>query len=949
MRIDTSARAFGLGLGLGLILAAASTAASAEPAPASHPKGKPAHAAAAAASAPELTVERTPAWVKPVAWDPASPIGAAPYQFLVAEEQIRVQDGSVERYWHTLRQINDTSALQQGGQIEMDFDPAYQHLVFHKIDIVRGSQRIDKLDPKKFRLLQREPQLERQMIDGRVTASIVLDDLRAGDRVEWSASVVGENPVFAGRFVNTTWDGYGNAPIGVWQLRLLAPASRDIHLRAGDPALTPASSVHDGVRETVFRRGNVPQLQADEHMPPSEFLKMQVEASEFADWKDVAAWAARLFARAMQTSPAVDAQVAALQAKAGGNRDALLRATLDFVQRDIRYFGTESGVDSHQPAPADTVLRQRFGDCKDKVALLAELLTRMGFEATPVIVSASYREASRQRLPGPLAFDHAIVRVMVDGKPVFLDATRSEQTGVIASREALDLGWGLLARDGETALTQLPSSRDKVHVETVDTFSFPKLSKQGTLTSVLVLHGGTAESFRAALASQPRADIEKAVQADTVRAYPSLVSTAPIDIEATTEDDSVKVTSHYRTGEYWTMPDQRVLVGHYLLTGLVQPLRLPDQASRTQPFQLSTGRYLHRVVYEFGEPSPGSSRNTHFDEVNTVFELHTRFDMQSQRQEVTGELRLLADIVPAADWTAHRDKINKIAPHLGGNAVVSTFSVPAYDAFRSEGDALLAKLRKGDVKVASRAQATAMMALLGDDGQLDSDRLPPTLRAQVLVAKGMHLDNLDKVQQAKGAFDAALVLDPSNPDAHEALAVNAVLRAKDDEAVREVAETLRLAPGRAKPNAIRGWAHFLGGNPAAARNDFVGALQSREEVEHSYDAIWLYLAAQRSGGDGVKAVQGFEPTGSYPEWPFSVLQLMEGRVDFGAALAASQENGQRSLGHECELYFFAGEKAIADGDLATARKYLRQSLATGESDFTEYHAAERELTRIGDR
>ena len=950
MGIRNSARA--VGLGAWLAVAAWPSAGFAQEA-AAHAKAKvkAAHASVAASSAtPGFSIARAPDWVQPLAWDPATPVPAAPYQFLVAEEQMRVQPGGTEHYYHTLRQVNDTSALAQGGQIELDFDPAYQRLVFHKIEIVRGAQRIDKLDAKKIRLLQREQQLERQVIDGRVTASIVLDDLRAGDRVEWSASVIGDNPVFGGRFVEVNWDGYGNAPIGTWRLRVLAPAARDIRTQVGDPATTVTSSVHDGLRETVFKRTNVPQLQADERLPPAEYLKWQVELSEFADWKEVATWAAQLFARAMQPSEAVDAQVAALKAKAPG-RDELLRATLDFVQRDIRYFGTESGIDSHQPALADTVLRQRFGDCKDKVALLAELLTRMGFDATPVIVSAHYQGATRQRLPSPLAFDHAIVRVMVDGKPVFLDATRSEQTGAIASRETLDLGAGLLAHDGETALTTLPDGRDTVRIETVDTFSFPKLAREGTLTSVTTLHGELAEWFRGGLASQPRAEIEKALAADTVRAYPSLVATAPTDFETITEDDTVKVTAHYRTGgDFWTLPDQRALVARYVFAGLVAPLRLPDQASRTQPYRLATpGRYLHHVAFVFGEPFPGAPGSTHFDEVNNTFELHTRFEMQSPREDAFGELRILADTVAAADWQAHRDKINKIGPRLAGNAVVSPYSVEQQATLRSEGDALMTKLRKGDIAATTALQVSAYLRVLAYDKQLDSDRLPPPLRAQVLLAKGVQLDAIGKKDAARGAFEASLLLDPANADAHDGLAVNAMSRNDTAVALKEAAESLRLAPARTHPYFVRGYTHFLAGDMPAARDDFTTALQSREEIERSYGAIWLYLATRRGGGDGVQAVKPFEPTAAYPEWPYSVLQLMEGRVDFDAALQASHENGQRSASRECELYYFAGEKALADGDLATARKYLHKSVDTGVIEFVEYETARRELARIGDK
>jgi lipoprotein NlpI/transglutaminase-like putative cysteine protease len=788
------------------------------------------------------------------------------------------------------------------------------------------------------------------MIDGRITASIVLDDLRAGDRVEWSASIIGDNPVFGGRFVADEWDAYSNAPIGVWRMRVLAPAARDIRTRVGDPAgTTVTSTVHDGLRETVFRRVSVPQAQGDEHLPPAEYLKWQLELSEYADWKDVAGWATQLFARAMQPSPALDEQVAALKAKAP-DREALLRATLDFVQRDIRYFGTESGISSHQPASADTVLRQRFGDCKDKVALLAALLTRMDFDATPVVVSAQYRDATRQRLPSPLDFDHAIVRVMVDGKPVFLDATRSEQTGTVAARESLDLGVGLPARDGVDALVALPSGRDTVRAETVDTFSFPKLNQEGTMTSVTTLHGETAEWFRMLQASQPQAEIDRAVSAEIARAYPSLTMTGPAEFESATEDNTVKITSRFRTGDYWTLPEQRWLVGHYALYGLAVPLRIPDQATRTQPYRIGQpGRYLHHARIEFGEPFPSNPVNTHVEETNSVFDLHVRFEAQSPHEDAYGELRLLADTIAPADWQAHRDKLNKTWPKLAGAFGVSPISVEQQAALRTEGEALLAKLRRGDMLATTQVQAAAYMKLLAFDKELAADRLPPLLRAQVLAARGAQLDLLGKLDDGKAALEASLKLDPNSADTHVALAENAMLRGDGAAVDKEVAETQRLAPSRTEPYKARGIVRFLAGDMPAARADFVSALQAREEVERMYDTIWLYLAARRGGADGMQAIKPYEPTGAYPEWPYGVLQLMEGRIGFAAALEASHENGQRSPSRECELYFYAGEKALADGDLATARKYLHQSVATGVTEFIEYHTAKRELARIGDK
>jgi len=58
---------------------------------------------------------------------------------------------------------------------------------------------------------------------------------------------------------------------------------------------------------------------------------------------------------------------------------------------------------------------------------------------------------------------------------------------------------------------------------------------------------------------------------------------------------------------------------------------------------------------------------------------------------------------------------------------------------------------------------------------------------------------------------------------------------------------------------------------------------------------------------------------------------------------------QADRGRDCELYFYAAQKALLDQDLPKARNYLKKSLATGVVEFNEYSMAQRELDRIGAR
>ena len=605
---------------------------------------------------PALTIEKPPNWVQAVTARSPNGLALAPVQVLLVDRQTRVDAASATHYAHFVRQINDSAGLQNGAQITIEFDPSYQNLAWHQLTVVRGNQRIDKLDRKLVKVLHRETQLEQQVVDGRMTASIVLDDLRVGDKVEWAASLVGSNPVFGGRFVDLEWAQSDMGPIGDFQLRVSAAADRNIRYRINDAAITSETASRGGWREWVFRAQNMPQFRYDPLLPSGEYLKYQIELSEFADWPAVAAWAEQLFAKATQGSAAVDARVAEIRS-ASKEPDEQLRSTLDFVQKEVRYFGTEIGADSHQPASADVVLRQRFGDCKDKAALLATLLRRLGFEAIPLLVSTQYGAQVRERLPSPLAFNHVIAGVKVGDQMLWLDGTRAQQSGAAVTRQPVGLGYGLLARTGGNELQALPAAQGTLRTETVDTFSFPKLAKEGSLESVTTYHGEFGEWLLDAKAHLSAAEFEKFVVGDMLRAYPSLTLAGAPDITSVAGRNAVKVTSRYRTGSFWKFPEQRALVGNMALMNLIEPLRLPDQTPRTQPLRISTtGRYLHTLKYEFGEPVFAQPSSTRFDESNGRFDLHIRYSGHATEQIVEGEVDQRLERVEAADWAAYREQ-----------------------------------------------------------------------------------------------------------------------------------------------------------------------------------------------------------------------------------------------------------------------------------------------------
>jgi len=927
----------------------ASAAASAPaPAPAAKPSAKkPAAADKASDKAPGFAIAPAPAWVQTVATDALPAIPDAPLQVLLMDDQTRLDPAASQRYSHNIRKINASSGLEQGSQIEIVFDPVYQKLSLHTLVVWREGKRLDRLDRKAVKLLQRETQLERQMVDGRMTASIVLEDLRVGDRIEWAYTLTGDNPVFEGKFVDTQWMSSSRGPVALVQRRLLAPAERKILHRVGVEVEASEQQLDGGWHETMVRRRSVPQAHFDAQMPPEDYFADQLEWSEFANWAEIADWAGRLFAPALQDHAALAAKAEEIRAATAAPAERMTLA-LDFVQQQIRYFGTEVGASSHRPALPEQVLRQRFGDCKDKSAMLANLLGQLGFEAVPAVVSTIYRTQIDRHLPSPLDFDHAVVAVRQGEHWLWLDGTRSLQTGPATVRGSADLSPALLARSGETVLTALPAAQDRLQAEGTDTFHFTSLAEPGLLTSVTTYYGDIAESLRSARASQPADAFEEMLYAELLRAYPKLQREGTPLVEDVPGQNAARVTLKLRVLDYWRLYENRLLVGDVALTLPVIALRVPSMAPRQLATRVALpGNYRQRVRFEFEETMYTHENTVPFSESNGFFNLQGTNRNQAKSTQYDLELQVKAQRVEATQWTAYRDALTKVWPRLSMQIGLPTISVDHADTLKKGSDDLKDAILKGRVKVATAVQADARYRLLITSQQLDSGRLPPKLRAQVLVTRGMAFDHIGQVESARQAFEQAAALDAQSSDAQAALAVNALMRGDDSQVLSAAGRALELAPNDGGPRYTRAQSRYMTGDFGGAAQELSDILNSGGDVDRSYRAVWLYLAKQAQGQDGKAAVADVQASGDTPAWPYPVLRLMRGELGFDAALAQARSDPAQRLNRECELYFFAAEKALLDKNREQARHWLEQSIGTGVVEFVEYGLAQREKARLG--
>ncbi|GAA0727901.1 hypothetical protein GCM10009106_04370 [Sphingomonas japonica] len=410
-----------------------------------------------------------PEWVKP-----APPIDLAKLpddkpQFLIFDQQQRIEDGTVWRYLDSARAIGTAELLQQAGTITLPWAPEHGDLTIHRVEILRGAETIDLLkDGDAFQVIQREKGLEQRMLDGELTATMAVKGLRIGDVLRVAFSTSTKDPALAGNVQTFVPLLTAPARAAFGRSRVMWPEAVDLKLRAHVDGVVLTPTTADGFREVEV---SMP-LPKPLDMPgdaPVRFRPMPViEATSFADWNAVSKVMAPLYAT--QGTIAPDSPIAAEVARiARATGDPRLRAgmALQTVQSEIRYLFRGMDGGNYVPQSPATTWTARYGDCKAKTLLLLAMLRALDIEAEAALVNTSIGDALPRRLPSAGMFDHVIVRATIGGEDFWLDGTgtgaRPEDIG-----DTLPFGHALPLRTAGSGLMPVAQRVPERAVGTID-------------------------------------------------------------------------------------------------------------------------------------------------------------------------------------------------------------------------------------------------------------------------------------------------------------------------------------------------------------------------------------------------------------------------------------------------------------------------------------------------
>jgi hypothetical protein len=617
-----------------------------------------------AATRQELAIEPFPNWATSIDVKdrnyPLEKEANAGVFFLLFNVEINAATG--ERFIHVAQKYTSSVGVEANSRLSFTFDPSYQQLILHKILIHRGDRILNQLELDRIRVIQQEKDLDRLIYNGAKTAFLFLEDVRVGDWVEFAYTIRGRNPIETGHFFDALQLRYP-FPIQTENYRLLWPRTNQplwVQI-SGEPSRN--RNVTEKFYEYAWHWENRRGEEFEEFVPSSTIRYALVHFSDYKSWTDVADWAEKSF-RAESVSEGLHQKIMQIQAQATDEQRVV--KALEFVQDEIRYLGIENGINSHQPTDPSVVFARGYGDCKDKALLFCTILRFFDrVDAIPVLVSSGFKGGVQNFIATPLVFDHAIVRVILNGKTNYLDVTRSFQRGPLDRRFTDYFGAGVLLDENGPGLINIPA-RDAGTPRTKIEENFD-VSTNGATELVVTssFEGRDADLMRQTLASTSQDLMEKNLLTHYRKYYPRIIPTGRPRLHDDEDFNRLQIRRQYFIPNIWKPALQTNFIScEFASYGIFDRLYIPAKRDRKWPLAIPfPDNFIHTMRIETHE----SWRITPRDKVirNKALLFHNRVTSTNNRIEVTSQILPLSSGVAVQDLPEYWAALDEIPRFLG--------------------------------------------------------------------------------------------------------------------------------------------------------------------------------------------------------------------------------------------------------------------------------------------
>ena len=198
-------------------------------------------------------------------------------------------------------------------------------------------------------------------------------------------------------------------PVQYYRFTVHIPKKKQLYYQISGTPVTPQSSANflamkpaitesNYTRTYTFEVQDVPPLKKEYLMPAPQDLAYSISISSIDSWDKLVTWYATLIREQDTLTPEIAEKTKQLLSGAW-SREEKVKRLYEYVATNIQYLGYELGIWAIKPRPAERVLKDGRGDCKDKTTLLSTMLASAGINSYPVLISAGDTRGVNAHLP----------------------------------------------------------------------------------------------------------------------------------------------------------------------------------------------------------------------------------------------------------------------------------------------------------------------------------------------------------------------------------------------------------------------------------------------------------------------------------------------------------------------------------------------------------------------
>jgi hypothetical protein len=435
---------------------------------------------------------------------------AASVTCLLSERRVHVP-GKASYSRHVSR-LETPQAVQQLSRVEIPFDPEVQVLVIHAISIFREGKLTNHARLEDIELIRREQRLDAGILNGELSALLLLKDVRTGDILDVEFTVTDEGGLF-GDDMSWLQAAEQSYPIGDWRFVWMDHPGHGFRVSPKPDHLSYAESESDGLLIRTWTASDIPARELDDQLPADVFPVSILQITTHESWGGMVE---RLLAR-WNAEPSdrssLDVELSSIREISGDDPEKLVDAAVAAARDAVRYQNYSPGLLAMVPEDLSKIWERRFGDCKEKSLLLSWLLNECGIEACPVLVSSTIGMALPKLLPAPVLFDHVVTRAVVAGRVLWIDPTDLNRGGRPSGWTHLSFSWGLPLCAGADGLLEIPDApAGETYLKVKERVKPDSRSRAVTFDIEIISGGRRADWLRGLAGAQGMPGIQKFVK-----------------------------------------------------------------------------------------------------------------------------------------------------------------------------------------------------------------------------------------------------------------------------------------------------------------------------------------------------------------------------------------------------------------------------------------------------